>query len=402
MGKSNNIAYCRESVWYHKVRTLNLDGTFNTEEKGGFATETEAEASYLEAKKDFDNAYREYLMTHELNKEIMLKDYLRFWFDGTFSQRIESSTRMTRSYVLDSWLMPNISQDIKLRYVTAEYLNALLEKVAIVSPSAGNATRELLYMAFKDAMLEGYINNNPVVETKQYKRKKPEVKILSREQMRVLLSSATKSNWYLEILLGLFCGLRKGEIMGLKFSDFDTENSTVKISRQLGKEYYVDPVTNEKKTVICEKAPKTDNSYRMLKVPEVIIKELKKRELVVKLNKEVIGNEYEDNDYVSCQKDGQPHNSASFNGYLHKLCKRNGLPAISVHSLRHMYATILMEQGVELHKISALLGHSSVNITFEYYCDVIDEKERIVDFLNSSFEYRGGAYGKERYEVCGL
>ena len=287
MGKSNNIAYCRESVWYHKVRTLNLDGTFNTEEKGGFATETEAEASYLEAKKDFDNAYREYLMTHELNKEIMLKDYLRFWFDGTFSQRIESSTRMTRSYVLDSWLMPNISQDIKLRYVTAEYLNALLEKVATVSPSAGNATRELLYMAFKDAMLEGYINNNPVVETKQYKRKKPEVKILSREQMRVLLSSATKSNWYLEILLGLFCGLRKGEIMGLKFSDFDTENSTVKISRQLGKEYYVDPVTNEKKTVICEKAPKTDNSYRMLKVPEVIIKELKKRELVVKLNKEV-------------------------------------------------------------------------------------------------------------------
>ena len=50
-----------------------------------------------------------------------------------------------------------------------------------------------------------------------------------------------------------------------------------------------------------------------------------------------------------------------------------------------MYATILIEQGVPLIKISALLGHSSVNTTFEYYCDVMDENEEIIDFMNRHF-----------------
>ena len=64
---------------------------------------------------------------------------------------------------------------------------------------------------------------------------------------------------------------------------------------------------------------------------------------------------------------------------------RNGLPKISVHSLRHMFATILIEQGVPLVKISALLGHSSVNTTFESYCDVMDENENIICFMNEKY-----------------
>lgn len=70
---------------------------------------------------------------------------------------------------------------------------------------------------------------------------------------------------------------------------------------------------------------------------------------------------------------------------LKKLCMRNGLPAVTVHGLRHMFATILVEQGVPLAKISGLLGHSSVNTTFEYYCDVMDEKEKIIAFMNDAF-----------------
>jgi len=68
---------------------------------------------------------------------------------------------------------------------------------------------------------------------------------------------------------------------------------------------------------------------------------------------------------------------------------RNGLPAVTVHGLRHMFATILVEQGVPLVKISGLLGHSSVNTTFEYYCDVMDEKEKIIAFMNDVFTPEG-------------
>ena len=68
-----------------------------------------------------------------------------------------------------------------------------------------------------------------------------------------------------------------------------------------------------------------------------------------------------------------------------KLCIKNSLPHITIHGLRHMYATILLEMEVSLIKISALLGHSSVHTTFEYYCDCMDENENILAFMNHAF-----------------
>ena len=77
------------------------------------------------------------------------------------------------------------------------------------------------------------------------------------------------------------------------------------------------------------------------------------------------------------------------NTALNKISSRNGLPKITPHSLRHQYATILLENGVELVKISALLGHSSINTTYEYYCDQMDENENIISFINNRFAPEG-------------
>ena len=94
--------------------------------------------------------------------------------------------------------------------------------------------------------------------------------------------------------------------------------------------------------------------------------------------------------YVSCAVNGLSHSASALNSALSKLCSRNGLPHLTVHGLRHMYATILTEQGVPLMKVSALLGHSSIHTTFEYYCEVMDEQERIISFMNDSFIPEGG------------
>ena len=136
---------------------------------------------------------------------------------------------------------------------------------------------------------------------------------------------------------------------------------------------------------VIEKEPKTANSYRLLKIPEVIAEEIEKRRKRKESDKQKYGDDYLDSDYVSCQENGMPHSTAAMNGALTKLCARNGLPHITVHGLRHMYATILVEQEVPLMKISALLGHASVNTTYEYYCDVMDENEQIITFMNNTF-----------------
>lgn len=145
--------------------------------KGGFSSQEAAEESYYKYEKDFNAELRKQQLSSKENREIMFKDYLIYWFEEVFSKRIETTTRMVGAYVIYDLILPNIDFDIKMWFVSVEYLNELLARVSKVCVSAGNKSRE--------------------------------------------------------ILLGLFCGLRKGEIYGLKFSDFDMGHHTVRISRQI-------------------------------------------------------------------------------------------------------------------------------------------------------------------------
>lgn len=163
------------------------------------------------------------------------------------------------------------------------------------------------------------------------------------------------------------------------------ENHTVKISRQIVSNPIIKEGSKIAEYSLQERDPKTQNSFRTLRVPDVIIQELEKRKCLINIYKEKMQDDFVDNDYISCQCNGKAHSLSAMNIALRKLCIRNSLPTISVHGLRHMFATILVEQGMSLAKISGLLGHSSVNTTFEYYCDVMDEKERIIAFMNDTF-----------------
>lgn len=388
MANKKSIAFFEAGSWYHRVKLLQEDGTTKYSKRGGFPTEKEAEASCRRCEEEYKQAYRAYHAVQ--SSDMRLDDYLVYWLEQVYSARIEGTTLRVANYVLYDLLLPNMDQGIKLRYINAEYLDELLAAVSRTCESAGNKSRELLNIALKDAAAQGYIHSNPVPDTKPYKRRKPKIIVLSKEKMKFFLEKAADSNWYMEILLGLFLGLRKGEILGLKYGDFDVENRTVKIARQITsspKNINGQEVTGY---LPLEKPPKTPNSNRTLRVPEAVMDQVIARKKLIDFRKEQMGGNYMDHDYISCSENGLPHAAASFNTALTRLCSRNGLPHLTVHSLRHMYATILAEQGVPLMKISTLLGHSSVHTTFEYYCEVMDEQERILEFMNRSFMPEGG------------
>lgn len=383
--QEKSVAFFERNSWYHRTKVLEYDGTVKYGKIGGFSSQVEAEKSYWKYQEEFNIQQRKQQLSSKGNREVLFKDYLIYWFEEVFSKRVENTTRMVGAYTLYDLIIPNIDYDIKMRFVSVEYLDELLERTSKACASAGNKGREILNLAMKEAVVEGYINVNPVPETKPYKRKKPNIVILSREKIKILLRAASKDNWYLEILLGLFCGLRKGEIYGLKFLDFDVEHRTVTISRQIVANPIIKEGSKIEENTLIERDPKTPNSFRVLRVPEVVITELEKRRYLVSIYKEKMQDDFIDNDYISCQSNGRVHSLSAMNNALRRLCAKNGLPVISVHGLRHMFATILIEQSVPLAKISGLLGHSSVNTTFEYYCDVMDEKEKIIAFMNDTF-----------------
>lgn len=378
-------AFFERGSWYHRTRILQEGGTVKYGKLGGFSSPEEAEDSYKKHNEMFKEQQR--LVQAKTNRQdMMFKDYLIYWFENIYSERIETTTKIIGVYAIYDLIIPNIEYDVKLKQVTTSYLDEIISKAANMTPSGGETSRLIIYMSLKDCVSNGYLKTNPATDTKTYPRPKPNIRILSKEQLTKLLYSARFTNWYLEIILALFCGLRKGEILGLKHSDFDVEKRCVTIKRQLVNEYEIEVGTGKRlSTKRVERDPKTVNSFRTIKVPNIIIDELEKREKLICDHKLQYKDSYNDNNYISCTEYGDSHSLSGINQCLDKLCKRCSLPHITVHGLRHMFATILIEQGASLVQISGLLGHSSIHTTFECYCEVMNEREEILNYINDIF-----------------
>ncbi len=383
--KKKNIAFYERGSWYHRTKIIQNDGTVKYGKKGGFKTAEEAENSYKKYNEKFMEKAK---IKSKLNLDISLSEYLLYWFEEVYRHKVQSSTQSLGIYVLYQLILPSITDERKLKMTTTEYINYLLGKIEEISYTGANKSREMLNQALQ-ASVGIYINENPVTKSNKYPRKKNSITILNKEELSKLLEVASCENWYLEILLGVFCGLTKGEILGLKFNDFDIEKGTISIERKLVMDSKIekDDVDNKLKVVKyneIEKLLDNINAYRRFKVPNIIIEELIKRKKFVGCWKSINKN-YIDNNYVSCRTNGLPHSLTSFNAYLKKICIKNSLPVISVNGLRHIFAIILLEHGISLVKISALLGHSSINTTFEYLYDVISENKEIISFINHNF-----------------
>ena len=378
-------AFWERNSWYHRTKTLQPDYTVKYGKIGGFKTDLEAETSYVEHMKEFERQLNVQFISQDENTT--LKNYLIYWFETLFSERIKSSTKSLTAYVLYHFLIPHIDDKVILRLVSTDYINRLLRETTQYCDSAPNKSREVLYIAMQEAVSHRILRINPVKGSDTYPRKTPEITILSKEQIKKLLRIEKSRNWFLEVLLGLYCGLRKGEILGLKFSDFDFEKRTLSVQRQLVTDVELEDGGYKviKYTPVL-RDPKSENGIRTMKIPEIILVEVEKRRKRVEKEKEEYGEGYMDFDYITCQKNGMPRGRSSFNTELNRICKRNGLPHITVHGLRHMFATSLLERGVSLPKVSSLLGHGSINTTFEYYVGIMEETEKIIAYINDEFQ----------------
>ena len=391
----NGISFYEYSSWCHRYKVVVPNGETIYKKKKGYKTEEESDIAYYEHEREFKEQLKS--QKKEIDKDITFKNYLTYWFEEIYSSKVEFSTEIVSAYMIYNLIFSNIDYDVKLSLVTTSYLDELLLKISKMVDYGAQGVRSILIMAFKFAVKKKIVTKNIALDTKTYPRIKPKIKILNTKQLMKFLKVESESNWYLEILLALFCGLRKGEILALKFSDFDLQNKTLRIERQLvksGKRIKGSSKVIENRLV--EHYPKTSNSFRTIRVPNLVLEELSKRSELVNINKQIFQEKYVDNDYVSCGVDGRPHSLTSLNAHIKKVCNDLSLPHITVHALRHMCATILLENssinvGENLAKISAFLGHQSIHTTFKYYCEVMDDDEKILLFMNNLFDVNANA-----------
>jgi integrase len=223
------------------------------------------------------------------------------------------------------------------------------------------------------------------------KATKPEPIALDEAEMATLLSTARNPSerakrsggpsaepwFYSAVAFALYTGARRGEVLGLRWSDVDFEANTVTIRRSL---------TRTHSRGLFFKEPKNGKA-RTITMPCTLTAILKQHREVQDNQRNIVGAEYKDDDLVFARPDGSLVNPRNFGNRVIELAARAKVTPITAHCLRDTHASILAKKGVPLEVVSKRLGHSDIRVTAERYLHVYRESDaaaaRVLDTLSA-------------------
>ena len=170
------------------------------------------------------------------------------------------------------------------------------------------------------------------------------------------------------ITLFIYSGMRRGELLGLKWSDIDFNSGHIQILRAIL--YTPD-------RGVYEDTPKNEKSKRSITVPASVLSLLKEHKLKQNKNRMQVGNRWVDSNYVFTSWDGKPFHPDTISSQFKKFIKRNNLPDVHLHSLRHTNASLLIASGTDLRTVSNRLGHAQLSTTGNIYAHAIKSADEM-------------------------
>lgn len=221
-----------------------------------------------------------------------------------------------------------------------------------------------------------FISRNPVSVVKPPSIQHKDIQVWEEKDMMRFLESVKDEYDYIIYHLALFTGMRRGEILGLKWSDIDYDNQKIRVMRSYSKFGFT--------------KGKTDNARRVIDIDDDTVATLKNHHKTIKENKMCCGKDYSDNNLVVCRADGNPVDVRNVNRRFTKLCERHEMPKIRFHDLRHTHATIMLGIGKPVKIVSERLGHHKVEMTLNTYAHLLPsmQLEAIESFSKHMQKYK--------------
>ena len=296
-------------------------------------------------------------------------------------KRIEICSKTCEWYehLIHSMIEPHIG-GVMLSRVNTLAVQTLINRLVMVDNYAARTVRgvrSILMQSFDLANQLGLMQGNPAVGVKlpkiRRRGRKDEEKVIPMEiRAKVLQAAQTEPMMRAAITTLLFTGLRIGELLALRWSDLDYTAKTLTVDEAVVRR----PLYNEQgdrialKNVVAE--PKTDDSYRTVRLSEPVIEALQAWQAYLKDERYGCWLVRPDSFVFTNRKTKKPYTYTGFRAVYYHFLERNGLKEchLNLHSYRHTFATMLVEAGMNPKVVQSQLGHTSVNTTLGVYTHV--------------------------------
>ena len=302
-------------------------------------------------------------------KTYTVGSWLEVWMENYARVKLRPSTFKTSQGFLKNHIKPQIGS-IPLADLTSLDLQRFYKhrldggrvdrveakkKPKGLAPKTVRNIHQMIGSAYNLAIEQKLVTRNPTQGCALPKVEHKEMKTLTADQLSAFFQEARDSGVFALYYIDLTTGLRRGELLGLKWLDIDLEKGDLRVQRQIGR---IDGK-------IIEMPLKTKNAYRTLPLSADAID-------VLMQQRRKTGN----SEWAFPSPTGGPMSPDSVLHMLHRVLKRAGLPKVRFHDLRHTFATLALQNGVDIKTVSGMLGHFSAGFTLDTYAHVTTSAKR--------------------------
>ncbi len=315
---------------------------------------------------------------------ILFADYIRAWLKVA-ERRVDSVTFQGYKLMANAQVIPYFDQSgLLLQEVTRSDLQAFFDEKAArgrkdgkggLSPSSLRQYKNIILQTLNEAVKNGMLQTNPCQFVELPKKQRYESSYYSADQLKTLFDAIRDDPIYPLVKITALYGLRRSEVLGLKWDSVDFTAGRLTIKHTVSK------VT----TTVCKDKTKNSSSHRSFPLsPEAreIFIQAKTEEAI---NRKLCGSDYEKNDFIFKWPNGTPFSPDYVSSHFSLLLKNNHLPHIRFHELRHSCASLLLNNGFTLKDVQEYMGHADIQMTANIYGHLdMQRKELLTQKMASS------------------
>jgi len=370
-------------------------------------------------KREAQRVLREVLMSLEQGayvkpNKVTLGDWLRQWLKDYASMNTTDRTQESYSSIVERHLIPSLGKvmlhDLQPQHIQSYYAEKLSNGRA--DGKGGLSARSVVYhhrilsKALDYAVKMGMVVRNVAGLVQPPRVKKVTMRTLSPEEVTRFLKEAQETDYYVYFATLLYTGLRRGELLALRWRNLDLVKDTltvVETAYKLGNGEYI------------TKEPKTAQSRRSVVLTPALGELFREYRIDQELLRIQLGVSLDADDFVFIRPDGSPINPNAVTLAFRRIIKKAGLRSLRIHDLRHTHATLMLKAGIHPKVVSERLGHASIGITLDIYSHVLpgiqeEAAEKFDRILETDYDVKSkgdvskmlAKRGEVESEPCGI